>query len=142
MLLGVLVLLLSWIGEVCWLLGGSWQVSSVGATVHRGTSPRVMLMSLVLSVVCFLVDNDTRCFWMKIWLTLGLATSVFKNSSHDVSHGRGEVCGVNGIEICLMRLLSGWFGEHLNGAEVICDASGSSSVSFEARRGPLAPAKG
>ena len=34
------------------------------------------------------------------------ATSVFENSSHDVSHGRGEVCGVNGIEICLMRLLS------------------------------------
>ena len=53
MLLGVLVLLLSWIGEVCWLLGGSWQVSSVGATVHRG-----------------------------------------------------DGCGVDGIEICLMRLLS------------------------------------
>ena len=29
--------------------------------------------------------------------------------SHDVIHGRGEVCGANGIEICLMRLLSGWF---------------------------------
>ena len=26
----VLVLLLSWIGEVCWLLGGSWPGSSPG----------------------------------------------------------------------------------------------------------------
>ena len=67
-----------------------------------GTSPRVMLMSLVLSAVCFLSDNDTRC----LWLTLGLATSALKTLPHDVSHGRGGVCGVNGIEICLMRLLS------------------------------------
>ena len=57
-----------------------------------------------------------------------------------------DLCGVNGIKICVIRLLSGWFGVHLNRAEVIGDASGSSagssSVSFEVRRSPLAPAKG
>ena len=58
-----------------------------------------------------------------------------------------DLCGVSGVEICLMRLLSGWFVLYLDRAEVICDASGSlplgsSSMSFEARLGPLAPAKG
>ena len=32
--------------------------------------------------------------------------SAFKTLLHDISHGRGEVCGVDGIELCLTRLLS------------------------------------
>ena len=61
-LLGVLVL--SWIGDVCWF-------------------------DRVRSSCC------SCC-----------ALSASKTLLPDTSHGRGEVCGVGGIEICLTRLLS------------------------------------
>ena len=71
-----------------------------------GTLPKIVLMSLILSAVCFLINNDTRCLWVMIWLALVLARNAFKTSLHDISHGRGEVCGVDGIELCLAGLLS------------------------------------
>ena len=64
-----------------------------------GTSSRVMLMSLALSVGCFLINNDTCCLWVVIWLALGLATKAFKTSSYNTSRGRGDGCGMDGIEI-------------------------------------------
>ena len=63
-------------------------------------------MSLTLSVVCFLINNDIRYPWVMIWLALGLATNVFKTSLHDTSPGRGDGCGVDVIEIHLTGLLS------------------------------------
>ena len=71
-----------------------------------GTSPRVMLMSFILSVVCFLINNDTRCLWVMIWLALGLVTMAFKTPLYNTCHGRGDGCGMDGIEIHLTRLLS------------------------------------
>ena len=43
-----------------------------------GTSSRVMLKFLTLSVGCFLIINDARCLWVMVWLVLGLATMAFK----------------------------------------------------------------
>ena len=71
-----------------------------------GTSPRVMLMSLILSVGRFLIDNDICCLCVVIWLALGLAIKAFKTSSYDTGHGRGDGCGMDGSGIHLTRLLS------------------------------------
>ena len=52
------------------------------------------------------INNDICCLWVVIWLALGLATKAFKTSSYNTSHGRGDGCGVDVIEIHLTGLLS------------------------------------
>ena len=44
------------------------------------TPSKMVLKSLVLSVSCFLINNDARSFWVTGWLALNLATTVFKTS--------------------------------------------------------------
>ena len=51
------------------------------------------------------VVDTSCCLWVMVWLALGLATTVFKTSLHRISHGRGDGCGVVGIENHFARLL-------------------------------------
>ena len=59
-----------------------------------GTSSRVMLKSLTLSVGCFLINNDTCCLWVVIWPALGLVTTLAASQCVSDSIGADLMVGV------------------------------------------------